>query len=227
MLRSHANTLLSVRRVTQRNASRMTAGVDGQVVLTASARADVAAWVQSMTQPWLARPVRRVFISKADGKRRPLGIPVIVDRVLQARVVNALEPQWEARFEPRSFGFRPGRGCHDAIEAIYWTLNGPSPKRQWILDADLTTAFDRINHEHALNALASFPGKELVREWLKAGVVEDGQYIATDEGVPQGGVGGAVRTNRLIDQPVRSSIQRLTARAANTMVRCASIESRW
>lgn len=188
MLRSHANTLMSVRRVTQRNAGRVTAGVDGQVMLTASARADVAAWVQSMTQPWQARPVRRVFIPKADGKRRPLGIPVIVDRVLQARVVNALEPQWEARFEPRSFGFRPGRGCHDAIEAIYWTLNGPSPKRQWILDADLTAAFDRIDHEHVLNALASFPGKELVRQWLKAGVVEDGQYTATDEGVPQGGV---------------------------------------
>jgi RNA-directed DNA polymerase len=188
MLRSRANTLLSVRRVTQRNAGRATAGVDGQVALTASARADVAAWVQSMTQPWQARPVRRVFIPKADGKRRPLGIPVIVDRVLQARVVNALEPQWEARFEPRSFGFRPGRGCHDAIEAIYWTLNGPSPKRQWILDADLTAAFDRIDHERVLDALAPFPGKGLVRQWLKAGVVEGGVFTATDEGVPQGGV---------------------------------------
>jgi RNA-directed DNA polymerase len=188
MLRSRANTLLSVRRVTQRNAGRATAGVDGQVALTSQARAEVATAVQSLSKPWQARPVRRVYIPKADGKRRPLGIPVIVDRVLQARVVNALEPQWEARFEPRSFGFRPGRGCHDAIEAIYWTLNGPSPKRRWILDADLTAAFDRIDHGQVLSALDSFPGKGLVAQWLRAGVVENGLFTATDEGAPQGGV---------------------------------------
>jgi RNA-directed DNA polymerase len=188
MLRSRANTLLSVRRVTQRNAGRATAGVDGQVALTSDARADVATMVQSLSKPWQARPVRRVYIPKADGKRRPLGIPVIVDRVLQARVVNALEPQWEARFEPRSFGFRPGRGCHDAIEAIYWTLNGPNPKRRWILDADLTAAFDRIDHGQVLGALDSFPGKGLVSQWLRAGVVEKGLFTATDEGAPQGGV---------------------------------------
>jgi RNA-directed DNA polymerase len=188
MLRSRANTLLSVRRVTQRNAGRATAGVDGQVALTSEARADVATAVQSLSKPWQARPVRRVYIPKADGKRRPLGIPVIVDRVLQARVVNALEPQWEARFEPRSFGFRPGRGCHDAIEAIYWTLNGPSPKRRWILDADLTAAFDRIDHGQVLGALDTFPGKGLVSQWLRAGVVEKGLFTATDEGAPQGGV---------------------------------------
>ena len=91
------------------------------------------------------RPGRRICIPKANGKQRPLGIPVLRDRVLQACVVNALEPEWEARFEPRSYGFRPGRGCHDAIEAIYWTLNGKHAKRQWILDADLSAAFDRLD----------------------------------------------------------------------------------
>jgi RNA-directed DNA polymerase len=188
MLRSFANTLISVRRVTQHNAGRNTAGVDGQVVLTSPARAELAAWVQSTSWPWQARPVKRVYIPKANGRKRPLGIPVIVDRVQQARVVNALEPQWEARFEPKSYGFRPGRGCHDAIEAIYWTLNGPSPKRLWVLDADLTAAFDSIVHTRLLDALDSFPGKGMVRQWLKAGVVEDGLFTATEEGVPQGGV---------------------------------------
>jgi RNA-directed DNA polymerase len=96
--------------------------------------------------PWKARPVKRVFIPKADGKRRSLGIPVLVDRVLQARVVSALEPEWEARFEPKSYGFRPGRGCHDAIEAIYNTVKGPNPARRWVLDADLAAALDASSH---------------------------------------------------------------------------------
>ena len=73
------------------------------------------------------------------------------DRVQQARVRNALEPEWEARFEPRSYGFRPGRGCQDAMQAIYWTLKGKRSKRQWILDADLSAAFDRIDHQHLLD----------------------------------------------------------------------------
>src|SRR6266540_2648808 len=113
MLRSRANTLLSVRRVTERNAGRATPGVDGEVTLTPEAKAELADWVQRSSEPWAVRPVKRVYIPKrgTTGRRRPLGVPVIVDRVLQARVVNALEPEWEARFEPRSYGFRPGRGC--------------------------------------------------------------------------------------------------------------------
>src|SRR5664280_1739277 len=115
-------------------------------------------------------------------------VPVLRDRALQACVVNALEPEWEARFEPRSYGFRPGRGCHDAIEAIYWTLNGRNAKRQWILDADLTAAFDRIDHDHLLDSVGTFPARELIRGWLKAGVVERGRFAPSEQGTPQGGV---------------------------------------
>jgi len=190
MLRSRANTLVSVRRVTERNAGRLTAGVDGEVVLTPQAKARLVDRVHRMAEPFKALPVRRVYIPKRGSgtKRRPLGIPVIVDRCHQARVVSALEPEWEARFEPKSYGFRPGRGCHDAIVAIREVVKGKSPKRQWALDADLASAFDKLAHDHILRMLGTFPARGMVAQWLKAGVVEQGRLHRTEDGVPQGGV---------------------------------------
>jgi RNA-directed DNA polymerase len=186
MLRSRANALLSVRRVTELNAGRMTAGVDGVTVVTAPGKAALAERVRSRGAKLVARPVKRVYVPKANGKQRPLGIPVIVDRVRQAQVVNALEPEWEARFEPKSYGFRPGRGCHDAIEAIFHVARGANPHRRWILDADLAAAFDRIDHSHLLAQLGTFPARDEVKRWLKAGVVEKGRLSPTEEGTPQG-----------------------------------------
>ena len=82
---------------------------------------------------------------------------------IRQRVRNALEPEWEARFEPRSYGFRPGRGCQDAIAAIYNVCKGPMAKRVWALDADLAAAFDRIDHDHLLAQLGSFPARDMIR----------------------------------------------------------------
>jgi RNA-directed DNA polymerase len=199
MLRSRANALVSVRRVTERNAGRLTAGVDGEVVLNPEAKLALADRIQHDTEPFKALPVRRVYVPKPSGKRRPLGIPVILDRAHQARVVNALEPEWEARFEPKSYGFRPGRGCHDAIQAIYQVVKGRRPKRLWVLDADLAGAFDRIAHRHILDQLGSFPARGMIRGWLKAGVVENGRLHRTEEGTPQGGVVSPVLLNIALD----------------------------
>jgi RNA-directed DNA polymerase len=112
-----------------------------------------------------------------------------MDRCHQQRVRNALEPEWEARFEPKSYGFRPGRSCQDAIAAIFITCAGPQAKRVWALDADLAAAFDRIDHDHLLAQLGSFPARDMIRDWLKAGVFEAGKGFApTTEGTPQGGL---------------------------------------
>ena len=185
MLRSYANTLSSVRRVTQDNTGKRTAGVDKVLVKTPEARGKLVDTLMS-TQPWRAKPVKRVYIPKANGKKRPLGIPTILDRCLQARVKNALEPEWEAKFEPGSYGFRPGRSCHDAIYDIWATAS--KGKKLWVVDADIKGAFDNLEHKAILDALATFPAKGLVHQWLKAGYVEHNVKHTTPTGTPQGGV---------------------------------------
>ena len=188
MLRSYANAVLSVRRITEINAGKNTPGVDGRIIVTPEGKARMAHLIHRLGSQVDAQPARRVYIRKANGKRRPLGIPVIRDRARQALVVNALEPEWEAQFEPRSYGFRPGRSAQDAIEAIFHVARGPQARRLWVLDADLTGAFDHIAHAPLLAALGTFPARQLVQGWLQAGVVEHGQWQLTAAGTPQGGV---------------------------------------
>ena len=94
----------------------------------------------------------------------------------------------EAWLDPKQYGFRPGRGCHDAIEMIHLALAGKNAKREWVLDADLKSAFDRIDHSLLLDRIGTFPAREQIRSWLKAGVVDRGRYSPTEEGTPQGGV---------------------------------------
>jgi RNA-directed DNA polymerase len=187
MLRSRANVLLSVRRVTQVNQGKNTPGVDKVIIKTPTQRGKLADDILTYT-PWRAKPARRVYIPKANSaKLRPLGIPVIRDRALQAILKNGLEPSWEARFEGSSYGFRPGRGCHDAIGKIY-QLCRPNKRKKWILDADIQGAFDNISHQFLLSTLGDVPGKELILQWLKAGYLDMGHYHETLSGTPQGGV---------------------------------------
>jgi len=185
MLKSHSNTLVSVRRITQTNEGRKTAGVDLLLVKTPEQRQELVTSITAL-QIWKAKPTKRIYIPKNNGKLRPLGIPTIIDRCLQAKVKNALEPYWESKFERTSYGFRPGRGCHDAIAAIY-TICRSGTKKHWVVDADIKGAFDNINHDFLLETLKGFPANGLIKQWLKAGYVDKNVFYATESGTPQGG----------------------------------------
>jgi RNA-directed DNA polymerase len=184
LVRATSNKLLAIRRVRQENQGTHTAGIDGVGYDPPEAR-----W--RLFQEGLSRkgykpnPVRRVSIPQDNGKQRPLGIPTGKDRVMQAIVTAALEPEWEARFEANSYGFRAGRGTMDAIEAMQTTTHRQEC-RSWILDADISGCFDQIDHGPWLAKLPVFT--PTVRQWLKAGVVEVGFFSPTDTGTPQGGV---------------------------------------
>lgn len=186
MLRSYSNVLLAVRKATQDNKGKKTAGVDKVLVKTPQKRGQMVEDIIN-NQDWKPKPVRRVYIPKSNGKKRPLGIPTIRDRCLQAIVKNALEPCWEAQFEGTSYGFRPGRSTHDAISKIYNAVR-PHTRKKWILDADITGCFDNIDHKYLLSTIGNFPAREKIKGWLKAGYVDNNVFYKQETGTPQGGI---------------------------------------
>lgn len=186
LIKSYYNRLLAVRKVTQDNQGKATAGVDKIKSLTPKQRFELA---DNLTLGDKSKPIKRVWIPKPGKKeKRPLGIPVMHDRAVQALAKSALEPEWEAKFEGNSFGFRPGRSAHDAIEAIF---NHIRYKPKYVIDTDISKCFDKINHQKLLSKLETFPKlRKQIRAWLKAEIVD---YVKCEktpnqQGTPQGGV---------------------------------------
>lgn len=184
LLKSRAAKLLAVRRVTQDNRGKHTAGVDGIKSLTPKQRLATAAHLEALPT---GKPARRIWIPKpGKDEQRPLSIPTLYDRARQALVKQAMEPEWEAKFEPNSYGFRAGRSVHDAIGAIYSAIN-KQPK--YVLDADIAKCFDRIDRKALLRKTDTFPTlQRLIKRWLNAGIIDKGVFSETDRGTQQGSV---------------------------------------
>lgn len=188
LLRNPHAKLIAVYTVTTLNKGRKTPGIDKQLILTKTEKLDLALHLFLNGK---AEPIRRVWIPKPNGTQRPLGIPTIRDRAKQCLCKLALEPYWEAKFEPNSYGFRPGRSAQDAIEAIFSQLHHNVDK--WVFDADIQKCFDTINHEALLQKLEA-PSiiRYQVKAWLEAGVIEahaqTPKEIRTTMGTPQGGI---------------------------------------
>ena len=184
MMKSWYAKCLAVRRVTQDNSGKRTAGIDGVASLSPKARLTLVGRLQLGDK---ATPSRRVWIPKpGSSEQRPLSIPIMHDRALQALVKQALEPEWEAKFEPNSFGFRPGRSSRDAIEAIFLAIQ-QMPK--YVLETDVAKCFDRIDQSALCQKLNTSPSLvRQIRAWLKAGVMDGNQFQATPTGAAQGSV---------------------------------------
>ena len=193
MIHSFKAKLLAIKRVTQ-NKGGKTPGIDGITWKSETDKVDAA---QNLTQKgYRAKPLKRVLIPKKNGKKRPLGIPVLSDRAQQALHKLALEPLAETLADPNSYGFRLKRGCADAIEQCFNVFKWPSSP-QWILEADIKTCFDNISHQWIMDNIPA--SKYMLTQWLKSGFIDKNKWFPTKAGTPQGGILSPIIANMVLD----------------------------
>ena len=187
LLNKDSALLYSIRRATLINRGHRTPGVDGMIFKSHPERMALFYNLKSQNiSQYKPLPVRRIYIDKANGKKRPLGIPTVIDRVYQMLVSLALEPRVEVGFEPTSYGFRPMRNAGNAIAKIHKYIR--AGKRPWIFEGDFKSCFDTLNHDWILKELGNFPAKSIIQKWLKAGYLYNDMFTITEEGTPQGGI---------------------------------------
>jgi RNA-directed DNA polymerase len=190
---SFSAKLLAVRRVTQ-NSGKKTPGVDGVILKTDKQKLQAA--YELKRKGYKAEPLRRIHITKKNGKLRPLGIPTIIDRIQQALHLMGLMPVAEIQADKNSYGFRPKRSTHDAIAQCFILL-ARKGSAQWVLEGDIKACFDKINHTWLLKK--AMMDKTVLKQWLKAGFMEKDCLYPTEEGTPQGGIASPTLANIALD----------------------------
>ena len=187
LVRSSAALKLAIRRVTQINKGKKTPGLDGFRALNDKQRGELFVKMSNMNiNLHKPKPAYRIHIPKKKNKTRPLSIPVVIDRVYQELLRICLEPQWEYRFEPISYGFRPKRRAHDAMERIFYNVKNGN--WCWVFEGDFKSCFDTLDHDFILKQLEGFPYINVVEKFLKAGYVDNNVFYRSKIGTPQGGL---------------------------------------
>jgi RNA-directed DNA polymerase len=204
---------LAVNRVIE-NKGKNTPGVDGETWSTPEAKTDAIASLER--RGYHPQPLRRVYIPKSNGKQRPLGIPTMKDRAMQALHLLALDPVSETTADQNSYGFRKARSAHDALEQCFAALGKPSKSARWVLDADIKGCFDNIDHDWMLSHIPM--DREVLRKWLKAGYVERASLFPTERGTPQGGIASPTLANMVLDGLEHRLKDRIRKRKVNGIV---------